>query len=460
MTVAPQSTANWIAAWPTAPEPPWTSSVSPGADGERAQGLVGRAGRDAERGALRGADLRGPRVRVLRRDDDIGRVGALAPKTTTASPTRKPSTSSPTAVTTPARVARRRARGVVDRAGRRAGRCAASSRWGSRRPPRRGSRSRPARERVGDLDKGQDLGSAELGVNDRISHGRAQLASVAGYSRMTVCLGMRLARRHRLGRAERLREEAHPVFLEQPRVRTSGGGASAGVGTTPPASAKSAAARSNSVMPLPVAAGVVGESAHAVERARQVAGQVCEALKAGVEATFRKAMKRTQATDVLVGGTQVLAVTLTAPLGRAGTTAGVPPTPRSRSPMPGDELVSRPMLGYTRAITIDAPPDDVWPWLVQIGQGRGGLYSFDGLENLVGCDIHSADRILPDFQRLEVGDLIRLGPPGYPCFRVAHVEPAASLVLMGADPRPPHRAASIDDPAGVATWQWQLRPAS
>ena len=104
--------------------------------------------------------------------------------------------------------------------------------------------------------------------------------------------------------------------------------------------------------------------------------------------------------------------------------------------MPGDELVSRPMMGYTRAITIDAPPDDVWPWLVQIGQGRGGLYSFDGLENLVGCDIHSADRILPDFQRLEVGDLIRLGPPGYPCFRVAQVEPGCVLGARGGRPAP------------------------
>jgi hypothetical protein len=169
-------------------------------------------------------------------------------------------------------------------------------------------------------------------------------------------------------------------------------------------------------------------------------------------------MKRTQATDVLVGGTQVVAVTLTAPLGRVRYNRWGATDAEVWSPMPGDELVSRPMMGYTRAITIDAPPDDVWPWLVQIGQGRGGLYSFDGLENLVGCNIHSADRILPDFQRLEVGDLIRLGPPGYPCFRVAHVEPPASLVLMGADPRPPHRVASIDDPAGVATWQWQLRP--
>jgi hypothetical protein len=86
------------------------------------------------------------------------------------------------------------------------------------------------------------------------------------------------------------------------------------------------------------------------------------------------------------------------------------------------------------------------------------LYSFDGLENLVGCAIQSADQILPDFQQLRVGDLIRLGPVGYPCFRVHHVESGASLVLVGADPRPPHPAAAPDSPAGIATWQWQLRP--
>jgi hypothetical protein len=78
--------------------------------------------------------------------------------------------------------------------------------------------------------------------------------------------------------------------------------------------------------------------------------------------------------------------------------------------MSGDELVPHPMLGYTRAITIGAPPERVWPWLAQMGQGRAGLDSFDGIENLVGCRIHSADQILPTFQQLAVGDLIRLGP--------------------------------------------------
>lgn len=77
-----------------------------------------------------------------------------------------------------------------------------------------------------------------------------------------------------------------------------------------------------------------------------------------------------------------------------------------------EEEVSRAMpgdldhIGWTRAITIDASPEQIWPWLVQWGQGRGGWYSYDWLENLFGFDIHTADRILPEYQNLKVGDPI------------------------------------------------------
>jgi hypothetical protein len=172
------------------------------------------------------------------------------------------------------------------------------------------------------------------------------------------------------------------------------------------------------------------------------------------------AMTGGRVTDLLVGGAQVLGVTLTAPLGRRRYNRWGATDAEVAAAIPGDGLVTRPVLGYTRAITIEAPPERVWPWLVQMGQGRGGLYSFDGLENLVGCDIHSAEQVLPDLQRLAVGDLIRLGPAGYPCFAVAQVEARAALVLVGADPRPPHLAATPDSPGGIATWQWQLQPTS
>jgi hypothetical protein len=165
--------------------------------------------------------------------------------------------------------------------------------------------------------------------------------------------------------------------------------------------------------------------------------------------------------DVAVGGAQVLGTTLGAPLLRRWYNAWGATAAEVESPMPGDELVPTPRLGSTRAITIGAPPAIVWSWLVQIGQGRGGLYSFDGLENLARCDIHSTGRIQPELQSLAEGDLVRLGAPqGYPCFRVSRVQPAEFLVLVAADPMPPHEVATADSPEGIATWQWQLRPTS
>ncbi|MEU4245061.1 hypothetical protein [Actinoplanes sp. NPDC026619] len=80
-------------------------------------------------------------------------------------------------------------------------------------------------------------------------------------------------------------------------------------------------------------------------------------------------------------------------------------------------------------ITIHAGVDDVWPWIVQLGQGRGGFYSYDSLENLVGCDIHSALQINPDWQRLDVGDPVRLAPEL--ALTVAVVKPPRTLVLQG-----------------------------
>lgn len=111
----------------------------------------------------------------------------------------------------------------------------------------------------------------------------------------------------------------------------------------------------------------------------------------------------------------------------------------------------------TRVITIEAPPETVWAWLGQIGHGRGGLYSYDGLENLVGCDLHNADVLLAD-PPLSDGDLVALGPAGYPCFRVASAVPPSSLVLIAADPRT--RTApteTVADRVAGSTWEWSLR---
>jgi hypothetical protein len=98
----------------------------------------------------------------------------------------------------------------------------------------------------------------------------------------------------------------------------------------------------------------------------------------------------------------------------------------------GDDLIANPDLMATRAITVHAPAAQVWPWIAQLGQGRGGFYSYDTLENLVGCDIHSADRIVPQWQDLKVGDQVKLHPEVGP--GVAVVEQGRVLVLRGGVP--------------------------
>jgi hypothetical protein len=103
--------------------------------------------------------------------------------------------------------------------------------------------------------------------------------------------------------------------------------------------------------------------------------------------------------------------------------------------LPGDEQVPNPVLVSTRAITIQAPVSAVWPWLVQMGQGRGGLYTYERLENLAGCEMHNASRIIPEYQLLEVGDKVRLVPEGRePYFVVSAIEPGRAIVLAGDDP--------------------------
>jgi hypothetical protein len=75
--------------------------------------------------------------------------------------------------------------------------------------------------------------------------------------------------------------------------------------------------------------------------------------------------------------------------------------------LPGDDLLDPADIVATRAIGIDAPPSAIWPWLVQMGPGRAGAYTYDWIENLFGLDMHSADEIHPEWQNLRVGDVLR-----------------------------------------------------
>jgi hypothetical protein len=96
-------------------------------------------------------------------------------------------------------------------------------------------------------------------------------------------------------------------------------------------------------------------------------------------------------------------------------------------PLPGDELVPGPAVQSTRAVTIDAPADAVWPWLAQIGQDRGGFYSYECLENLAGCHMHNADEIHPEWQQRTLGETVYLHPrTGLP---VARFDPGRVFAL-------------------------------
>jgi hypothetical protein len=109
--------------------------------------------------------------------------------------------------------------------------------------------------------------------------------------------------------------------------------------------------------------------------------------------------------------------------------------------MPGDEFVERPSFDATRAITIHARPEDIWPWLVQIGIGRAGWYSYDWLDNL---GTPSAEQILPEFQHLKAGDLVPISPDGKQGFWVKELQPNQWMLWW--------------DKQGGASWLWVLDP--
>jgi len=133
--------------------------------------------------------------------------------------------------------------------------------------------------------------------------------------------------------------------------------------------------------------------------------------------------------------------------------------------MPGDDLVPNPLLQTTRAVTIAAPPEAIWPWLVQMGYGRAGWYSYDRLEQLMGvgefAEGGSARRIIPELQDLKPDDLLPAGPDlGW--FRVERVDKPRHLVLRATmnplnakayEPGSAPRGAYLD-----GTWSFKLLP--
>jgi hypothetical protein len=126
--------------------------------------------------------------------------------------------------------------------------------------------------------------------------------------------------------------------------------------------------------------------------------------------------------------------------------------------LPGDDRVQDADIETTRAVTIAAEPAAVWPWIVQMGQGRGGMYTYDWLENLSGLEMHSAERILPEWQGLKVGDLVPLEPGGSG-YQVAAIEPERLLLLYVDESSPGMLGREMARAGGVSTWAWMLRRA-
>ena len=99
--------------------------------------------------------------------------------------------------------------------------------------------------------------------------------------------------------------------------------------------------------------------------------------------------------------------------------------------LPGDELLEHADGVATRAITVDAAASAVWPWIAQMGPlPRGGAYTYDWIENLLGLDMHSADRVLPDYQHPHVGDTLGYGKNR---MRFERVEPRRVLATRSED---------------------------
>src|SRR5688500_20401961 len=104
----------------------------------------------------------------------------------------------------------------------------------------------------------------------------------------------------------------------------------------------------------------------------------------------------------------------------------VPTVLDKRRLLPGDAMISDPIFTSTHAITINAPPEQVWPWIAQMGAGRAGWYSWDAIDN---GGTPSATSIMPAFQTVVSGDVMPAIPGATDAFVVAAVDAPRDLVL-------------------------------
>jgi len=121
-----------------------------------------------------------------------------------------------------------------------------------------------------------------------------------------------------------------------------------------------------------------------------------------------------------------------------------------RQALAGDAFLSNPRISYTRAISIAAAPEQVYPWIVQLGAEKGGMYSYEGLENFFGCKLVNADEIHPEWQNLAVGDKVKMCPGdfGPPAYEVAAIDPGRAIII-----------GHYENGAWIDIWQFVLQPA-
>jgi hypothetical protein len=120
-----------------------------------------------------------------------------------------------------------------------------------------------------------------------------------------------------------------------------------------------------------------------------------------------------------------------------------------RGDMPGDDIVPSAQFNATRAMTVDAPPERVWPWIVQLGYGRGGFYTYDLIDN---AGQPSAERVLEEYQHIAAGDLIPMFHESHGlsiAYKVTAFEANRWMVWV-------HRPHENEDPD--STWTWRLTP--
>lgn len=166
-------------------------------------------------------------------------------------------------------------------------------------------------------------------------------------------------------------------------------------------------------------------------------------------------LARDGAHDVLegIGGAARAALALLSPFARdARGHWGVDAETAARS-FPGDELVASPAWGWTHGVAIDAPAERVWPWIAQIGADRGGFYSYQWLENVVGCGVRNAETIHPEWAMRE-GDALSLHPK-MPPLRVVSVAPGRHVVAFAA---PDATARDAGHPWASASWAFFVEP--